>query len=66
MVANLTIIIPGTSIEKYAAYVDSWNPWSNTTDGYHDKCGHGTSASSAVASPNNKEEHRLELLMNVI
>jgi serine protease len=44
----------GRSIQKYAAYVDSWNPWSNTTDGYHDKCGHGTSASSAIASPNNK------------
>lgn len=42
------------SIQKYAAYVDSWNPWSNTTDGYHDKCGHGTSACSAIASPNNK------------
>jgi len=42
------------TIQKYAAYVDSWNPWSNTTDGYHDKCGHGTSASGAIAGPNNK------------
>ncbi len=44
----------GRTIQKYAAYVDSWNPWSNTTDGYHDKCGHGTSACSAVGAPNNK------------
>lgn len=42
------------TIQKYAAYVDSWNPWSNTTDGYHDKCGHGTSACSAIGAPNNK------------
>lgn len=44
----------GRTIQKYAAYVDSWNPWSNTTDGVHDKCGHGTSASASIAAPNNK------------
>lgn len=40
-------------IQKYGTYVDSWWWWSTKTDGSHDKCGHGTSACSAVAAPNN-------------
>jgi len=41
------------SIQKYGTYVDSWKWWATKTDGPHDKCGHGTSACSAVGAPNN-------------
>ncbi|HIP47510.1 MAG TPA: serine protease [Lutibacter sp.] len=40
-------------IHKYGTYVDSWKWWATNTDGSHDKCGHGTSACSAIGSPNN-------------
>ena len=40
-------------IQKYGTYVDSWKWWATNTDGYHDKCGHGTSSCSSVAAPNN-------------
>lgn len=40
-------------IHKYGTYVDSWKWWATNTDGVHDKCGHGTSACSAVGAPNN-------------
>jgi len=40
-------------IQKYGTYVDSWKWWATNTDGVHDKCGHGTSACSAVGAPNN-------------
>ena len=41
------------TIKKYGTYVDSWWYWSTKTDGYHDKCGHGTSATSTIGAPNN-------------
>lgn len=40
-------------VYKYGTYVDSWLPWATTTDGYHDKCGHGTSMAATIASPRN-------------
>jgi subtilisin family serine protease len=40
-------------IQKYGTYVDSWKWWATNTDGYHDKCGHGTSSCSSVAAPDN-------------
>jgi len=45
----------GRSIQKYGTYVDSWKWWSTSTDGYHDKCGHGTSMASTIASPRNND-----------
>jgi hypothetical protein len=39
-------------IQKYGTYVDSWWPWSTSTDGPNDKCGHGTSACATVGAPN--------------
>ncbi|OQY03548.1 MAG: serine protease [Bacteroidetes bacterium 4572_117] len=43
------------SISKYGTYVDSWKWWSTKTDGSHDKCGHGTSMASTIASPRNND-----------
>ncbi len=43
----------GRTIEKYGTYVDSWWPWSTKTDGPNDKCSHGTSMASNIASPRN-------------
>ena len=43
----------GRYISKYGTYVDSWWPWSTSTDGYNDKCGHGTSMAATIASPRN-------------
>ncbi len=43
----------GRYIRKYGVYVDSWKWWATRTDGHHDKCGHGTSACSAIGAPNN-------------
>jgi len=43
----------GRTIQKYGTYVDSWKWWSTSTDGYHDKCGHGTSMAATIASPRN-------------
>ncbi len=43
----------GRYVRKYGTYVDSYWYWSSNYDGYHDKCGHGTSSNSAVAAPNN-------------
>lgn len=43
----------GRTIEKYGTYIDSVWPWSNNYDGPHDKCGHGTSMGSTIASPRN-------------
>lgn len=40
-------------IYKYGTYVDSWWPWSTSTDGPNDKCGHGTSMAATIASPRN-------------
>lgn len=43
----------GRSIQKYGTYVDSVWPWSSTTDGPNDQCGHGTSMASVAAAPRN-------------
>ncbi len=45
----------GRTIRKYGVFVDSFWPWSTKTDGYHDKCGHGTSMASTIASPRNDD-----------
>jgi serine protease len=43
----------GRTIQKYGTYVDSFWPWSTTTDGPDDKCGHGTSMAAIAAAPRN-------------
>ena len=43
----------GRTIQKYGVYVDSIWPWSTTTDGSSDLCGHGTSMASVAAAPRN-------------
>lgn len=43
----------GRTIQKYGTYVDSIWPWSSSTDGPNDQCGHGTSMASTVAAPRN-------------
>jgi serine protease len=43
----------GRTIQKYGVYVDSVWPWSTTTDGSNDLCGHGTSMASVAAAPRN-------------
>lgn len=45
----------GRSVYKYGKFVDSWWPWSSTTDGPNDKCGHGTSMAGAIAAPRNND-----------
>ena len=45
----------GRTIKKYGVYVDSFWPWSTKTDGYHDKCGHGTRMAATIASPRNND-----------
>jgi len=42
-------------IQRYGVYVDSWWPWSTSTDGIYDKCSHGTSMGSNIASPRNND-----------
>ena len=43
----------GRSVQKYGTYVDSIWPWSSTTDGPNDQCGHGTSMASVATAPRN-------------
>lgn len=43
----------GRTVQKHGVYVDSIWPWSTTTDGADDKCGHGTSMSSVATAPRN-------------
>lgn len=43
----------GRTISKYGTFIDSVWPWSSNYDGPHDKCGHGTSMGSTIASPRN-------------
>ncbi|MCT8338593.1 S8/S53 family peptidase [Flavobacteriaceae bacterium TK19130] len=45
----------GRSIQKYGTFIDSAWWWSSNYDGPHDKCGHGTSMGSTIASPRNNE-----------
>lgn len=40
-------------IQKNGVYVDSIWPWSTTTDGVNDLCGHGTSMASVATAPRN-------------
>ncbi|MCF6351132.1 MAG: S8/S53 family peptidase [Flavobacteriaceae bacterium] len=50
---NFNAYYSGRYIQKYGTYIDSVWWWSNNLDGPNDKCGHGTSASAAVAAPDN-------------
>lgn len=43
----------GRFIQKYGTYVNSIWPWSTTTDGPNDQCGHGTLMAATIASPRN-------------
>lgn len=43
----------GRTIQKFGVYVDSIWPWSTTTDGPNDQCGHGTSMASVATAPRN-------------
>lgn len=43
----------GRTIQKYGTFVDSIWPWSTTTDGPNDQCGHGTSMAAVAAAPRN-------------
>ena len=43
----------GRTIQKFGVYVDSIWPWSTTTDGVNDLCGHGTSMASVATAPRN-------------
>lgn len=43
----------GRSVQKFGTYVDSIWPWSTSTDGPNDQCGHGTSMASVATAPRN-------------
>lgn len=43
----------GRTIQKNGVYINSIWPWSTTTDGVNDLCGHGTSMASVAAAPRN-------------
>lgn len=45
----------GRSVQKYGTYVDSAWPWSTSTDGPNDKCGHGTSMTATATAPRNNK-----------
>lgn len=45
----------GRTISSYGVYVDSSLPWSTSTDGVYDKCGHGTRMAATIASPRNNK-----------
>ena len=45
----------GRSVQKYGTYVDSIWPWSSSTDGSNDKCGHGTSMTATATAPRNNK-----------
>ncbi len=45
----------GRTIQKFGVYIDSIWPWSTTTDGVNDLCGHGTSMASVATSPRNNK-----------
>ena len=48
-----TGVSSGRTIQKFGVYVDSVWPWSTTTDGPNDLCGHGTSMASVATAPRN-------------
>jgi serine protease len=43
----------GRTAQKFGTYVDSIWPWSTSTDGPNDQCGHGTSMASVATAPRN-------------
>ncbi|MCK8523939.1 S8 family serine peptidase [Aquimarina sp. D1M17] len=43
----------GRFVQRFGTYIDSPWWWSNNIDGPNDRCGHGTSMASALASPRN-------------
>ncbi len=43
----------GRFVQRFGTYIDSPWWWSNNIDGPNDRCGHGTSMASAIASPRN-------------
>jgi hypothetical protein len=43
----------GRYVQKYGTFVDSFWPWSTSTDGPNDKCGHGTSMTAVATAPRN-------------
>ncbi len=43
----------GRTIQKFGVYIDSIWPWSTTTDGPNDQCGHGTSMAAVATAPRN-------------
>lgn len=43
----------GRFVQRYGTYVNSIWPWSTSTDGVNDLCGHGTSMASAATAPRN-------------
>ena len=43
----------GRTVQKFGVYIDSIWPWSTTTDGPNDLCGHGTSMASVATAPRN-------------
>lgn len=43
----------GRTVQRYGTFVDSWWWWSTSTDGVHDKCGHGTQMSAVATAPRN-------------
>ncbi|TYP71030.1 S8/S53 family peptidase [Aquimarina intermedia] len=45
----------GRTVERFGTFIDSPWFWSTKTDGPNDKCGHGTSMASAIASPRNDD-----------
>ena len=45
----------GRTVQRFGTFVDSFWPWTTTTDGINDKCGHGTSMSSVATSPRNSK-----------
>ncbi|GAA4274252.1 S8 family serine peptidase [Aquimarina gracilis] len=45
----------GRFVQRFGTYIDSPWWWSNNVDGPNDRCGHGTSMASALASPRNDD-----------
>lgn len=43
----------GRFVQRFGTFVDSFWPWSTTTDGPNDLCGHGTSMAAVATAPRN-------------
>lgn len=48
---NFSISNANRTVKNYGTYVDSWWPWSTSTDGVWDKCGHGTQMAGIATAP---------------